>query len=86
MEVKVKIENIENLKTSTGVKIEKDKEGEVIDRRLVTRVQFEAEIEPGSLADVHRLLAAESPVHIIIGSPQAIMEMESSKEHTFAQS
>ena len=36
MEVKVVIRDIENLKTSTGVKEEKDKEGEVLDRRLIT--------------------------------------------------
>jgi len=41
VEVKVELRDIENLKTSTGVKVEKDKDGEVIDRRLVTRIQFE---------------------------------------------
>lgn len=80
MEVKVKIEGIENLKTRTEKIIDKDKEGEVIGSRLVTKVQFEAEIDPEALANVHRLLAAEAPVHIIIGSPQAIMEMESTKK------
>jgi len=85
MEVKVKIENIENLKTSTGVKIEKDKEGEIIDRRLVTRIQFEAEVGPESLANVHRLLAAESPVHVIIGSPQAIMEVLEKVKSVYGQ-
>jgi len=75
VEVKVELRDIENLKTSTGVKVEKDKDGEVIDRRLVTRIQFECEVEPTALSNVHRLLAAESPVHVVIGSPQAIMEV-----------
>jgi len=84
MEVKVEIRNIENLKTSTGVKEEKDKEGEVIDRRLITKVQFEAEVAPTALSNVHRLLASESPVHVVIGSPQAIMEVLE-KEPAFAE-
>ncbi|MBA7590344.1 hypothetical protein ES708_32459 [subsurface metagenome] len=46
MEIKMHIKDIENLRTSTGVKVEKDKDGEVIDRKLVTKVQFEAEVDP----------------------------------------
>jgi len=84
MEVKVLIKDIENLKTSTGVKVEKDKDGEVIDRRLVTRVQFECEVEPTALSNVHRLLASGNPAHVIIGSPQAIMEVLE-KEPAFAE-
>ena len=75
MEVKVELRDIENLKTSTGVKVEKDKDGEVTDRRLVTKLQFECEVSATALSNVHRLLASESPVHVIIGSPQAIMEV-----------
>ena len=75
MEVKVEIKGIENLKTTTRVKEEKDKEGEIIDRKLITRIQFEAEVDPTALANVHRLLASESPVYVVIGSPQAIMEL-----------
>ncbi len=84
MEIKMHIKDIENLRTSTGVKVEKDKEGEVIDRKLVTKVQFEAEVDPTALANVHRLLASESPVHVVIGSPQAAMEMVE-LEHAFAE-
>ncbi len=84
MEVKVEIKNIENLKTSTGVKVEKDKDGEVADTRLITKVQFECEATPAELANVHRLMAAEAPVHVIIGSPQAIMEVLE-KEPAFAE-
>jgi len=75
MEVKVFIRNIENLKTSTSVKEEKDKDGDVVDRRLVTKIQFECEIEPTPLSNVHHLIAGDHPVHAIIGSPQAIMEI-----------
>jgi len=84
MEVKVEIKNIENLKTSTAVKEEKDKDGEVIDRRLMTKIQFEAEIDATPLSNVHRLLAGEAPVHVVIGSPQAIMEVLE-KEPVFAE-
>lgn len=84
MEVKVGIKGIENLKTTTAVKEEKDKEGEVIDRRLITKVQFEAEIAPADLANVHRLLAGGASVHVVIGSPQAIMEVLE-KEPAFSE-
>jgi hypothetical protein len=84
VEVKVEIKGIENLKTSTGVKEEKDKDGEVIDRKLITRVQFEAEVDPSALANIHRLLAADSPVHVVIGSPQAVMEVME-REPAFAE-
>ena len=66
MEVKVIIKGIDNLKTSTGVKVEKDKEGDIIDQELITRVQFEAAIDPSSLANVHRLMAAQAPACAII--------------------
>ncbi|MBA7570095.1 hypothetical protein ES708_11841 [subsurface metagenome] len=84
MEIKMHIKDIENLRTSTGVKVEKDKDGEVIDRKLVTKVQFEAEVDPTALSNIHRLLASESPVHVVIGSPQAAMEMVE-LEHAFAE-
>lgn len=84
MEVKVEIRNIEKLKTSTEVRVEKDQDGEVVDRHLVTKVQFEAEVDPIALANVHRLLVREIPVHAVIGSPQAIMEVLE-LEHAFAQ-
>ena len=84
MEVKIEIREIENLKTSTGVKEEKDKDGEVTDSKLITKIQFEAEIDPTALANVHRLLAADCSVHVIIGSPQAIMGVLE-KEHAFAE-
>ena len=83
MEVKVQIRNIENLKTSTGLKEEKE-DGKVVDRRLVTKIQFECEVQPEALANVHRLMAHEAPVHVIIGSPQAIMEVVE-LEHAFAE-
>ena len=84
MEVKVEIRDIENLKTSTAVKVEKDKDGIVTDRRVVTRVQFDCEIGPTPLSNVHRLLASDAPVHVIIGSPQAIM-LVMEREHAFAE-
>jgi len=84
MEVNVEIRNIDKLKTTTEVKEEKDKDGEITDRRLVTKIQFEAEVDPTALYNIHRLLAAEIPVHAIIGSPQAIMKV-TEREHAFAE-
>ena len=59
MKVKVYIKDIGNLKTSTSAKVEMDKDTrEEIDRRLITKVQFECEVDPTALANVHRLMAA----------------------------
>jgi porphobilinogen deaminase len=85
IEVKVHIEDIENLKTTTFAKEEKDKDGTVIDRRVITRIQFECEIMPSALSNVHYLLAADSKVHVLIGSPQAIMAVAESNEPAFAE-
>lgn len=84
MEVRVEIRNIENLKTSTGVKVEKDKDGVETSRKLMTKIQFEAEIAPDDLAYVHRLLGGEAAVHVVIGSPQAVMEVME-QDHAFAE-
>jgi hypothetical protein len=86
LEVKVMVRDIQKLKTTTKIQEEEEKDkqtGEVIDRRLVTKLSFEAEIPPGELANVHRLLAAEFPVHVLIGSPQEVMAL-AEKEGTFA--
>jgi len=77
MEVKVVIRNIENLKTSTGIKEEKEN-GEVVGSRLITKVQFEAEIAPHELADVHRLLANRHSVSVVMGSRQGVLDLEPS--------
>ena len=75
MEVKVLIGNIEKLKTTVALQEEKDKDGEVVNRRLVTKVQFECEVEPENLATIHRLLASETPVFVYMGSRQSLMDM-----------
>ena len=77
MEVKVELQGIDNLKTTTAVKVETDKDGDVIDRRLITKVQFECEVPPAGLADVHRLLEAGSLVVVTISSPQSVFDMTS---------
>ena len=82
MEAKVNLKSIENLKTSTGLKDEKEG-GEVVDRHLVTKVQFECEAAPADLATIHRLLAADVSVSVVIGSPQLVMDLFE-KEGAFA--
>ena len=84
MDATIQIRSIENLKTTSAVKVEKDKDGETIDRRLVTKIQFEAEIDPGALSNIHRLLAEGVPVHVAMGSTQAIMATLN-KEHAFVE-
>jgi hypothetical protein len=83
VEVKVRIKSIEKLKTRTEIREEKDKDGEVVDKRLVTKITFESEIGPQELSNVHRLLAADATVDVVIGSPQAVMEVME-KEGAFA--
>lgn len=85
MEVKVHIENVENLTTKTGLKVETDKDGEIVSRELITKVAFECNIKPAALSNVHRLLEAGAPVHMIIGSPQAVMDVVESEEPVFAE-
>ena len=84
MEVKIVIRDIENLKTSTAAKVEKDKDGNVTERRVMTRVQFDCEVGPTALANVVGLLATETPVHVIIGSPQAIIDF-AARDGAFAE-
>jgi hypothetical protein len=84
MEVKVIIRNISKLKTTTAMVEEKDKDGEIVDRRLVTKITFEAEVGPQELMNVHRLLAVESPVSVVIGSPQSVMTVME-EEGAFAE-
>ncbi len=83
MEVKVIIENIAKLRTGTGVREEKDKNGKVEYRMLITKISFEAEIDPFALSDVHKLLASETPVYVIIGSTQTSMDI-AKREGIFA--
>ena len=74
--ITVILPNIENLKTATAVKEELDKNGEVTDRRVITKVTFEAEIMPEAFADIQRLLFAGCPVHVVVASPQAMMGLD----------
>lgn len=83
MEVKVLIENIENLKTTTGLKVAKDKDEELTESRLVTKFQFECEADPVSLSQIHRLLASEATVNIFIGSYQSLMPLVEQEEPVF---
>jgi len=76
MEVKVQITDIENLKTITGMKVDKDKDGNIKDRYMVTKIQFEAQIKPEELANIHRLLASDASVNVVMASPQTIMDLE----------
>ena len=68
------INEIKNLKTSTEVKEERDKEGTSRGRRVVTTFQFEAEVSLDKLAFLHRLSSAGVMLHALIGERDADTE------------
>lgn len=71
---KIEIKGIDNVKTSTVIRRIIDK-GEEIDRKLVTKVSFEGELDPADIAQIHRLLKAGHEVCIDIYSPQLSMKL-----------
>lgn len=73
MEQKVEIRKIDNIKTQTGLRKIMDK-GEVVETKLVTKVSFEAEMDPHDISQIHRLLKAGHAVNIDVYSPQLIMK------------
>jgi len=62
------------IKTSTAIRKIIVK-GEEVDRQLVTRVQFEGEIDPADVAQIHRLLQTGTEVNVSIWSPQLSMKL-----------
>ena len=73
-EQKIEIKDIDNIKTAIVIRKIMDK-GEVIDRELVTKVTFEGEIDPGDIAQIHRLLKTGHSVNVSLWSPQLSMEL-----------
>jgi hypothetical protein len=77
--ITVMLRDIEKLTTATNAtKAEetKDKDGNLLDRRIITKVSFECEAEADQFADLHRLLVAGCPVYVVIASPQAMMNVD----------
>lgn len=72
-EGKVVIQSIEGLKTATALK--EVKNGGETSMVLMTKVAFEAEMEPSDIAELHRLLAGGHMVSVEIGSPQLSMPL-----------
>ncbi len=68
----IEIPKIDEIKTQTAIKKIMDK-GEVIERRLVTKITFEGELSPESVAQIHRLLHAGVEINVSIWSPQLSM-------------
>lgn len=73
-ENKVELNGIDGVKTQTFVKKIMDN-GEIIDTRLMTRVTFEAEVDPADIAQIHRLLKSGHNINIDVYSPQLSMKM-----------
>jgi uncharacterized OB-fold protein len=84
METKVNVYYIDKFKIGTEVELTKDKDGDIIERKLVTTIRFKSEVPPENLAIIHTLQASDTPVHCVFGSPQAIMDF-SNKESAFAE-
>ncbi|MBA7598383.1 hypothetical protein ES703_05398 [subsurface metagenome] len=73
MEQKVEIRKIDNIKTQTGLRKIMDK-GEVVETKLITKVTFEAEMDPHEVSQIHRLIQGGHEVNIDVSSPQLIMK------------
>ena len=73
MEQKVEIRKIDNIKTQTGLRKIMDK-GEVVETKLITKVTFEAEMDPHQVSQIHRLIQGGHEVNIDVSSPQLIMK------------
>ncbi len=71
-EQKIQINGIDEVKTQTVIKRIMDK-GAEIDRKLVTKVTFEGELDPSDIAQIHRLLKSGASVNVDIYSPQLSM-------------
>jgi len=70
----IEIRGVDEIKTSTVIRKIIVK-GEEVDRQLVTRVQFEGELDPADVAQIHRLLQTGTEVNISIWSPQLSMKL-----------
>jgi len=79
MEISVKF-NVDKLKTTTKTVEEKDSEGTVVGKNLVTSLTFEGEIPPIIIARILNLQRQNAPMYLIVGSDQAIMDLTISKD------
>ena len=77
-EQRIQINGIEEVKTQTVIRKIMDK-GVELDRRLVTKITFEGELEPVDIAQIHRLLKAGHNINVDIYSPQLSMKLDESK-------
>lgn len=73
-ENKVELNGIDGVKTQTFVKKIMDN-GEVVETRLMTKVTFEAEVDPAEIAQIHRLLQSGHNINIDVYSLQLAMKM-----------
>ena len=75
---RITINGVDEVKTATVLRKIMDK-GEEIDRRLVTKVTLEGEIDPAEIAQIHRLLKAGHSINVDIYSPQLSMKLDEVK-------
>ena len=74
VEQKIEIKDVGEIKTSTAIR-KLIVKGEEVDRQLVTRVQFEGQLDPADIAQIHRLLKSGHDVNVSIWSPQLSMNL-----------
>ena len=74
MENAIEIKGVAEVKTTTTV-LKVMVKGEEVDRQLVTKVQFEGQLDPSDVADIHRLLKSGHSINMTIWSPQLSMKM-----------
>ena len=74
MEINVKV-TLENLKATVKMTEEKDKNGDVVDRRLVTQATIEYEGTPAKLDKVLWALQAGQNVEVTFTCPQSAFDI-----------
>ena len=74
MDNAIEIKGVTEVKTATIIR-KVMVQGEEVDRQLVTKVQFEGQLDPSDVADIHRLLKSGHSINMTIWSPQLSMKM-----------
>ena len=74
-ELKTECGHIEKFKTSTEIRDVLEK-GEVVEHQIITKVSFEVAGIPDGIPMIHHALANDVVVDVLIGSHQALMNVD----------
>jgi hypothetical protein len=80
VKISIKVNAIDKLNTRTKVVEEKDSEGDVVDRKIITSLNFEGSIPPVVMARILNLQRQNAPLYLVVGSDQAFMDLNFTRE------